>query len=78
MGDLYKTVAEKYVEDHPPIYSADAMDRVLRENQELQKQNEELIGLIYECRAMQWARSSEECSNIYNEVEEKLKQIKGE
>lgn len=46
------------------------------DNARLEKENEELIELVYRCRSMQYARNSAECSQVWGEVEAKLKQIK--
>jgi hypothetical protein len=46
--------------------------------EQLEQQNKELVELVYKCRGMQYARSSAECSLIWEDVEKKLQEIKGE
>jgi hypothetical protein len=49
-----------------------------QEYKSLYQQNKELVELVYKCRGMQYARSSAECSLIWEDVEKKLQEIKGE
>lgn len=56
----------------------DVVDPLYKDIQKLEQQNKALRELVDSCRGMQWARSSGECSQIWNKVEKELKEICGE
>jgi len=47
------------------------------DNASLKQENAKLRELVYKCKSMQYARTSAESSEIWDEVEEKLREIGG-
>jgi len=53
----------------------ECINSLSQKNDKLESQKKALRELVYKCRSMQYARTTAECSGIWNEVEEKLREI---